>query len=318
MTEDPARRRSLLLVHAHPDDESINNGTTMARYAAEGAHVTLVTCTLGEEGEVIPADLAHIAPDRENTLGAHRIGELDRAMKEVGVTDHRFLGGPGRYRDSGMMGLASNDAGFWAADPDEAAAELVAVIREVRPQVLVTYDENGGYGHPDHIKAHRVALRAAELAGESAFRRDLGEAHTITKIYYNRVPRSVAEERFTALREALADLPWTRAADIGDVPGVIDDAVITTKIAAGPYGAAKAAAMRAHVTQVEVREPWFALSNRLAQPLLADEYYELVRGEAGAATGELEDDLFAGLDSGAISHHSAGPATGPAAQGGQA
>ncbi|MBC9711068.1 N-acetyl-1-D-myo-inositol-2-amino-2-deoxy-alpha-D-glucopyranoside deacetylase [Streptomyces sp. TRM66268-LWL] len=297
MTEQPAppESRRLLLVHAHPDDESINNGTTMARYAAEGAEVTLVTCTLGEEGEVIPADLAHLAPDRENTLGTHRIGELDRAMKELGVIDHRFLGGPGRFRDSGMMGLATNDSGFWGADLDEAAAELVAVIREVRPQVLVTYDENGGYGHPDHIQAHRVALRAADLAAEPAFRRDLGPAHTIAKVYYNRVPRSVAEERFEVLRGALGHLPWSQAAVIGDVPGVVDDAAVTTKIEAGPYGAAKAAAMRAHATQVEVVEPWFALSNNLAQPLFADEYYELVRGELGASAGQLEDDLFAGL-----------------------
>ncbi|NGO77688.1 N-acetyl-1-D-myo-inositol-2-amino-2-deoxy-alpha-D-glucopyranoside deacetylase [Streptomyces sp. YC504] len=305
MTEQPARR--LLLVHAHPDDESINNGTTMARYAAEGAGVTLVTCTLGEEGEVIPSDLAHLAPDRENTLGAHRIGELAQAMKELGVTDHRFLGGPGRYRDSGMMGLATNRSGFWGVDLDEAAADLVAVIREVRPQVLVTYDENGGYGHPDHIQAHRVALRAADLAAEPAFRRDLGAAHRIAKVYYNRVPRSVAEERFEVLRGALGHLPWAEAAVIADVPGVVDDAAVTTKIEAGPYGAAKAAAMRAHATQVAVLEPWFALSNNLAQPLFADEYYELVRGEPGAAAGQLEDDLFAGLPSSAPAEESALP-----------
>ncbi|MFI6942151.1 N-acetyl-1-D-myo-inositol-2-amino-2-deoxy-alpha-D-glucopyranoside deacetylase [Streptomyces sp. NPDC050418] len=295
MTEDPARRRSLLLVHAHPDDESINNGTTMARYAAEGARVTLVTCTLGEEGEVIPDDLAHLAPGRENALGTHRIAELAQAMKELGVADHRFLGGTGRYRDSGMMGLATNEAGFWGADLDEAAAELVAVIREVRPQVLVTYDENGGYGHPDHIKAHRVALRAAALAAEQAFRRDLGEPHAIAKVYYNRVPRSVAEERFEVLRGALGHLPWAEAAVIDDVPGVVDDAAVTTKIAGSRYCGVKAAAMRAHATQIEVLEPWFALSNMLAQPLFTDEYYELVQGESGAADGQLEDDLFAGL-----------------------
>src|SRR5882757_1289683 len=175
MTELPDRR--LLLVHAHPDDESINNGATMARYAAEGAQVTLVTCTLGEEGEVIPPGLAHLAPDREGGLGPYRIGELAAAMKELGVTDHRFLGGPGRYRDSGMMGTEQNrrPGAFWSADVDEAAGHLVEVIREVRPQVLVTYDPDGGYGHPDHIQAHRVAMRAAELAAQPSFRTDLGE-----------------------------------------------------------------------------------------------------------------------------------------------
>src|SRR4051794_2036073 len=148
-------RRRLLLVHAHPDDESIGNGATMAKYAAEGAHVTLVTCTLGEEGEVIPPELAHLAADRDDALGPHRIGELAAAMRELGVADHRFLGGPGRFRDSGMMGTPPNDrpGSFWSTDPADAAPHLVEVVREVRPQVLVTYDPNGGYGHPDHIRA---------------------------------------------------------------------------------------------------------------------------------------------------------------------
>ena len=293
MTEPPARR--LLLVHAHPDDEAINNGATMAKYAAEGARVTLVTCTLGEEGEVIPAALAHLAPDREDILGPHRVGELSAAMRELGVTDHRFLGGPGHYRDSGMMGLPQNlrPNAFWAADLDEAAALLVKVIREVRPQVLITYDDNGGYGHPDHIKAHRVAMRAAELAAEDAFRRDLGDTWTIAKIYFNRVPRTVAEEGFARLHDALDGLPFPAAAAIEDVPGVVDDPVVTTRIDGTPFAAAKAAAMRAHATQIEVLEPWFALSNQLAQPLLTTEYYELVRGPAGSVP---ETDLFAGLD----------------------
>jgi len=291
MTELPDRR--LLLVHAHPDDESINNGATMAKYAAEGAHVTLVTCTLGEEGEVIPPELAHLEPHREGGLGPYRTGELSAAMKELGVTDHRFLGGPGRYRDSGMMGLEQNHraGAFWAADVDPAAADLVAVIRDVRPQVLVTYDPDGGYGHPDHIQAHRVAMRAAELAAEAG--------QPIAKIYWNRVPRTVAEEAFARLREALPDLPFGEAAAIDDVPGVVDESVITTVIDGTAYAAAKAAAMRAHATQIEVAEPYFALSNELAQPIFTTEYYELVRGDRGQS-GERggaapETDLFEGV-----------------------
>jgi N-acetyl-1-D-myo-inositol-2-amino-2-deoxy-alpha-D-glucopyranoside deacetylase len=163
---DPARR--LLLVHAHPDDESIGTGATMARYAAEGAQVTLVTCTLGELGEIIPPDLAHLGADAEDRLGEYRIGELDAACAALGVADHRFLGGQGRWRDSGMMGTEGNDDPrcFWRADPDQAADALLGVIREVRPQVLVTYDDNGFYGHPDHIQAHRVAWRAFQRAGD--------------------------------------------------------------------------------------------------------------------------------------------------------
>lgn len=293
MTELPARR--LLLVHAHPDDEAINNGATMARYAAEGARVTLVTCTLGEEGEVIPAELAHLGPDRADLLGPHRVGELAAAMEELGVTDHRFLGGPGRYRDSGMMGVEQNHRpnAFWSADLDEAATHLVEVIREVRPQVLITYDDNGGYGHPDHIQAHRVAMRAAELAAEPAFRRDLGDPWTITKTYWNRVPRSVAEDGFARLHEVLHELPFPASADVQDIPGVVDDPVITTRIDGTRFATAKAAAMRAHATQIEVAEPWFALSNWLAQPLFTVEYYELARGPSGAVP---ETDLFAGID----------------------
>jgi len=293
MTDLPDRR--LLLVHAHPDDESINNGATMAKYAAEGAHVTLVTCTLGEEGEVIPSELAHLAPDRDGGLGPHRIGELTAAMKELGVTDHRFLGGPGCFRDSGMMGVEQNHraGAFWSADVDEAAAHLVEVIREVRPQVLVTYDPHGGYGHPDHIKAHRVAMRAAELAAEPLFRRDLGGPWQIAKTYWNRVPRSVAELGFARLREALPGLLFSKSAAVEDVPGVVDDSVITTEIDGSAYAAAKAAAMRAHATQIEVAEPWFVLSNELAQPLFTTEYYEWVRGER--PQGRRETDLFEGI-----------------------
>ncbi|MFK4068499.1 N-acetyl-1-D-myo-inositol-2-amino-2-deoxy-alpha-D-glucopyranoside deacetylase [Streptomyces sp. NPDC029674] len=295
MTELPARR--LLLVHAHPDDESITTGATMAKYAAEGAHVTLVTCTLGEEGEVIPAELAHLAADREDSLGAHRIGELAAAMKEVGVTDHRFLGGPGRYRDSGMMGVEQNDrpGSFWSADLDEAAAHLVEVVREVRPQVLVTYDPDGGYGHPDHIKAHRVAMRAAELAADPAFRAELGAPHTISKIYWNRAPRSVVEERFRWMSGALGHSPFGMPAAVADVPGVTDDERITTEIDGRAFKAAKTAAMAAHVTQITVGGPLFVLSNQLAQPVFDVEYYELVRGEASSGPAR-ETDLFAGLE----------------------
>ncbi|GAA1412395.1 N-acetyl-1-D-myo-inositol-2-amino-2-deoxy-alpha-D -glucopyranoside deacetylase [Kitasatospora putterlickiae] len=287
--------RRLLLVHAHPDDESINNGATMARYAAEGAHVTLVTCTLGEGGEVIPAGLAHLTADRDDTLGAHRIGELTEAMAALGVTDVRFLGGPGRYRDSGMMGVPDNDAPgcFWRADVDEAAGRLVAVVREVRPQVLVTYDERGGYGHPDHIQAHRVATRAVELAADPAYRPGLGPAWRIAKVYWNRVPRSVITR---GLAETAEKAPFPGVAEPADVPGVVDDGVVTTALDGSAYADRKAAAMAAHATQITVAPGggFFALSNHLGQPLLTTEYYQLVSGRAGPRLPE--DDLFAGLD----------------------
>src|SRR5439155_19290725 len=140
----------------------------MAYYVAQGVQVTLLTCTLGEEGEVLGPEYAQLAADQADQLGGLRISELDAAMRALGVTDHRFLGGPGRFRDSGMMGTAANDhaRAFWraATDPsvfDAAVAAAVEVIREVRPQVMITYDDNGDYGHPDHIMAHRVASVAA-------------------------------------------------------------------------------------------------------------------------------------------------------------
>jgi N-acetyl-1-D-myo-inositol-2-amino-2-deoxy-alpha-D-glucopyranoside deacetylase len=287
MTELPARR--LLLVHAHPDDESINNGATMAKYVAEGSQVTLVTCTLGERGEVIPPELRH---KTGGTLGGHRLQELAKAMHELGVKDFRCLGGAGRYQDSGMMGTSDNDNPdcFWQADVDEAAEYLVEVIREVRPQVLVTYDPDGGYGHPDHIQAHRVATRAAELAADAG--------QSIAKVYWNRAPRTVVEEGFARLRTALPDLPFDKTAAVDDVPGVVDDERITTAIDGTAYAAAKTAALRAHATQIEVapNEPYFVLSNYLAQPVFTTEHYELVRppvrGEPGGAP---ETDLFEGL-----------------------
>jgi N-acetyl-1-D-myo-inositol-2-amino-2-deoxy-alpha-D-glucopyranoside deacetylase len=292
-------RRRIVLVHAHPDDECINNGVTMAKYAAEGAHVTLVTCTLGEEGEVLVPELEHLAADKDDGLGQHRIGELATAMEALGVQDFRFLGGPGRYRDSGMMGLPTNDRPdcFWQADLDEAAGHLVEVIREVRPQVLVTYDENGGYGHPDHIQAHRVAMRAVDLAADSSF--GSGEPWEVAKVYWCAIPLTWWRESLRALR-ASGDVTTFEGLDPdGELPFGVPDEKITAVVDGAELVEAKLAAMRAHATQITVDGPFFALSNNLGQEVLGIEYYRLVRGERGP-TGDgsphgWEDDLFAGL-----------------------
>ncbi|MDT0443155.1 N-acetyl-1-D-myo-inositol-2-amino-2-deoxy-alpha-D-glucopyranoside deacetylase [Streptomyces johnsoniae] len=275
----------VLLVHAHPDDESICNGVTMAACVAAGAAVTLVTCTLGEEGEVIPAPLAHLTADRDDALGPHRADELAAAMRALGVTDHRFLGGRGRWRDSGMMGLATNDhpAAFWRAGLDEAGAALADVIAEVRPQVLITYDPDGGYGHPDHIQAHRVAMRGAELAAGR---------HRIARVLWSCVPRSAAEDRFAALRAA-GPGRFPGVAGPADVPGVTEDGNVALAVTGtAAQVAAKAAAMAAHATQIEVAGGVFALSNGLAQPLWETEYYRLAAGEPVPAGAR---DVFAGL-----------------------
>jgi N-acetyl-1-D-myo-inositol-2-amino-2-deoxy-alpha-D-glucopyranoside deacetylase len=252
---EPQKR--LLLVHAHPDDESIGTGATMAKYAAEGVQVTLVTCTLGELGEIIPPSLAHLAADRDDRLGEYRIGELAAACAALGVTDHRFLGGPGRWRDSGMMGTRANDDPrcFWRAGTDEAATALLAVIREVRPQVLVTYDANGYYGHPDHIQAHRVAWRAFERARAERAGAELAAA----KFYATAAP---------------------------------DSDQVTTEIDARAYLEPKLTAMRAHATQITVSAPFFALSDNVRHEALGAECYTLLAGP-GRRPGLRETDLFA-------------------------
>jgi N-acetyl-1-D-myo-inositol-2-amino-2-deoxy-alpha-D-glucopyranoside deacetylase len=292
--------RRMLLVHAHPDDETINNGATMARYVAEGASVTLLTCTLGEEGEVLVPELAQLAADQADQLGGYRIWELRGAMTALGVTDIRFLGGAGHFRDSGMMGTPANEhpRAFWNADLDEAIAHAVAVVREVRPQVVVTYDENGGYGHPDHIQAHRVAMGAVAAAADPAYRPDLGQAWSVAKVYWCCVPRSVLQEGIDALKSAGEQSFFAGVDSADDIPFAVADDVVTAAVDGRGFVTEKDAAMRSHPTQIMVDGPFFALSNNLGLEVLGIEYYRLVRGErgpAGAVPNGWEDDLFAGL-----------------------
>jgi N-acetyl-1-D-myo-inositol-2-amino-2-deoxy-alpha-D-glucopyranoside deacetylase len=285
----------VLFVHAHPDDETIGTGATMAKYIAAGTHVTLVTCTLGEEGEILVPELAHLAADRDGGLGEHRIGELADAMRALGVTDHRFLGGPGRWRDSGMMGQASNDRpdAFWQADVDTAVGELVRVIREVCPQVVVSYDENGGYGHPDHIQAHRVALAAFEAAGDPGRFPAAGDPWAPAKFYETAVPVSMLRAAFKALKELGEAAPFGVTSP-EDLPFGVPDEQITTAVDARPYLDAKMAAMRAYPTQISVDGHFFALSNDIGQGAFGIEHYRLTRGEL-AAEGTQETDLFTGV-----------------------
>jgi N-acetyl-1-D-myo-inositol-2-amino-2-deoxy-alpha-D-glucopyranoside deacetylase len=273
--------KRILLVHAHPDDESIGTGATMAKYAADGAYVCLVTCTLGEEGEVIPPKLAHLAAGRDNRLGEYRIGELAEACAALGVKDHRFLGGAGHYRDSGMMGAPSNEDPdcFWQASVSQAAGKLVQIVREIRPQVIVTYDDNGAYGHPDHIQAHRVAWRAFEMAG------------FVDRFYATAFPLSVLEK---SIKQPGG--PFEGVEKIEDLGFGTPDDQVTTEIDGRAHLAAKLAALRAHRTQIAVDAPFFALSNNISQEAFGTEYYTLVAGErAPLGPDGRETDLFAGL-----------------------
>ncbi len=289
----------MLLVHAHPDDESITTGATMAYYAAQGAQVTLITCTLGEEGEVLVPEYAQLAADQADQLGGLRIGELGAAMRALGVTDHRYLGGPGRFRDSGMMGTPANGhpRSFWraASEPevfDAAVAAAVEVVREVRPHVIVTYDDNGDYGHPDHIMAHRVATAAAERAADPAYGE--GEPWRVAKFYWTATPKSVLRRGFEAIA-GQSDLPFG-VASVDDLPFGVEDDVVTTVVDATGFGEQKLAALAAHRTQIAVDGVFFALSNMLGREVLAVEHFRLVQGESGDRDDEgHERDLFAGL-----------------------
>ena len=284
-------------MHAHPDDECIGTGATMAKYVDEGVHVTLVTCTLGEEGEILLPELSHLASDQSDALGEHRQTELAAAMAELGVTDSRLLGGPGRFRDSGMIGTPPNDRPdcFWRTDLLVSASELVAVIREVRPQVVVTYDDFGGYGHPDHIQAHRVTHYAVALAQSPTFRADLGEPWTVSKVYWTAFPRSIIRAGIDALRAQGVDDEFT-AMDPDNVPFACDDALVTTQVDAQAYLSRKMAALRAHGTQVSVEGGFFALADNVGSEAFGTEYFRLAQGTLALDEGaDRESDLFAGI-----------------------
>jgi N-acetyl-1-D-myo-inositol-2-amino-2-deoxy-alpha-D-glucopyranoside deacetylase len=277
----PASRR-LLLVHAHPDDESITTGATIARYAAEGAEVTVVTCTLGEEGEIMP-DLAELEGLRAHTadqLGGYRITELMAACAALGVARHHFLGGLGRWRDSGMAGTpsASHPRAFTGGRADEQAAQLADILDEVRPQVVVTYDAFGGYGHPDHIRAHEITMAAAP------------RAQSVERVFHTVAPRAAVRAGLAALRDhdPIFDVP-----DDDQLPTTPDEE-ITTVLDVAAHLPAKVAALRAHATQLAVLDddvPYFALTNGIAQPILAKDCFVLVHGPGDGAG----HDLFGGL-----------------------
>lgn len=290
----------LLFVHAHPDDETLTTGSTIAHYAARGADVHVVTCTLGEEGEVIGDRWAHLAVEHADQLGGFRIGELSAALRALGVGPPQFLGGAGRWRDSGMAGTpARQHQRFIDADDADTVGALATVIRQLRPHVVVGYDPYGGYGHPDHIHAHHVTTAAVAAAADGAD--DQGWA--TPKFYWT----VTAGSAWGAGRRELTDadlLPhWALPAEATDAAvGDFSDERIDAVIDAPGSRAAKVAAMAAHATQVLVGPTGraFALSNEVAQPILDVEHYVLVAGRAGPRDARgCETDLLAGLELGA-------------------
>lgn len=287
----------LLLVHAHPDDESITTGGTIAHYRRRGVPVTVVTCTLGEEGEVIGDEWAQLTAEHADQLGGYRVLELTRALAALDAAPPRFLGGAGHWRDSGMAGTpAARKPRAFVQSGAEAVDALTEVLLELRPRVVVGYDPNGGYGHPDHIRAHQITTAAVHAAADRGW--------DTPKFYWTVTDADMLRQHTAALAKRTVDglpgrLPagWRLPAE-GELAAVPSHTVTTT-IDVSDALAAKRAALRAHATQVTVapsgRE--FALSNNVAQPVLPEECFVLVRGRRGPVGADgREHDLFAGLD----------------------
>ncbi|MFC8380829.1 N-acetyl-1-D-myo-inositol-2-amino-2-deoxy-alpha-D-glucopyranoside deacetylase [Nocardia sp. NPDC057272] len=287
----------LLLVHAHPDDETLTTGGTIAHYRRRGVPVTVVTCTLGEEGEVIDERWSRLIAADADQLGGYRIGELTAALSALDAGEPWFLGGPGRWRDSGMAGTpsAANPRAF-VNSGDAAVDALVAVILELRPRVVVTYDPRGGYGHPDHIRAHEITTAAVAAAADQGW--------DVPKFYWTVTDGDLLRQHTAALaRRTVDELPGALPAGwrlpVEAELAAMSTSGVTTVVDVSDAVSAKRAAMRAHATQVTVapsgRE--FALSNNIALPVLPEEHFRLVRGTRGQVGADgFEHDLFAGLD----------------------
>jgi mycothiol S-conjugate amidase len=290
----------ILTVHAHPDDEASKGAPTLAMYAAQGVRTVLVCCTGGEEGDLQnphlrePGQPFHgLTPDQEKAVLAElRPDELRRSAEIIGFADVVMLG----YRDSGMPDSEANQHpdSFHRAPLDVAVARLVGVIRAERPQVVITYgDDQRGYPHPDHLKVHAVSLPAFDLAGDPAYRPDLGAAWQPLKLYYSTWSRA----RLVAIHEGMLRLRGESPFDQTwlDRPG--HDERITTRLDVGEYLWARSGSLRAHATQIDPTEPWwFGLDDQQLADVFPYEEWILARSLVGMpAAGDTETDLFAGI-----------------------
>jgi len=273
VSQDATRRARLLFVHAHPDDETLTTGLTMASYVARHHDVHLLTCTLGEEGEVIPPALAHLGANRDDTLGSWRREELREAMSVLGVA-HSVLGeDPGRgvasrYRDSGMAGTASaqHPDAFVRADPGEAAAMVAAHIRAVRPDVVVTYDEQGGYAHPDHIQTHRVTMSALlALAADAEADAD-ADGVAVPVAFCILTPASWASQDRAWLHDNVVPDSSNCVVPQQDEPyppSVVRDETVTHVVEEPALVELQSRALAQHATQVIVHDGYYSLSNHI-------------------------------------------------------
>jgi LmbE family N-acetylglucosaminyl deacetylase len=265
---------TLLLVHAHPDDECIATGGVILRAHHEGIRVVVLTATRGEEGDIHNMDAAAVRP----RLGEVRTAELMRACAILGVDRQQFLG----YRDSGMAGSPSNDdpRAFHTAPLDEAAERVAAVLREERPDVVVTYTPDGTYWHLDHVKAHQATVAALDLLKD--------EGWSPAKFYLHAVPRSAVETIERRARDAGLDLP----AEVGQIVGIPEDQ-ITTDVDVSAFLEQKRAAFHAHVSQFEPDSPFSTIAAQIFEATLGLERFILARGVL--CEPRPEPSLFAGL-----------------------
>lgn len=302
----------LLMVHAHPDDETTTTGATAARYATENIPVHLVTCTRGERGEILDRHtLARVNgqdPDtRAEQLGRHRASELAVAASHLGLRSWSFLGDPGRWWDSGMAGTPTvrHPKSLSAGALSEQADKLARVISEIRPQVIITYDQRGGYGHPDHIRAHQVTMSAVEIAADPALVPGAGPAWHVAKVYACVIPYSALRHSVAMLAGAVVEGPNPFTSPPGEpgdfddyqgrLPFAVPDEIVTTRIDARGWLPAKIAAMRAHRSQMH-ENGWFFVLAGAGAGAFAIEHYQLLRGQRmSCAAGVLEQDLFAGV-----------------------
>jgi mycothiol S-conjugate amidase len=281
----------LMMVHAHPDDESSKGAATCARYVAEGDEVMVVTCTGGERGSVL--NPAMDRPEVVARLPEIRREEMARAAAILGV-QHRWLG----FVDSGLPEGDPKpplpEGCFALGDLDEETGALVAVVREFRPHVLVTYDENGGYPHPDHIRCHEISVAAFDAAGDPDRYPERGAPWQPLKLYYS---HGFSRKRMLALHEALlaAGLESPYSAWIKNWREDRPDQAprVTTRVHCADYFEVRDKALQAHATQIDPTSRGFAVPLELQRQVWPTEDYELVRSLVDSATPE--DDLFAGL-----------------------
>jgi mycothiol S-conjugate amidase len=290
---NPSSKLRLMCVHAHPDDESSKGAGMMARYVREGIEVLVVTCTGGERGDVLNPKMDR--PEVQENLPRIRSEEMARAREILGVEQH-WLG----FKDSGLpdgwlpgAGVPLPEDAFYEVPLEDATAPLVEVIRSFKPHVITTYDEEGGYPHPDHVKTHEVSVEAFAAAGDPERYPALGEPWQPLKLYYN---HSFGKARIEALHYAMVDAglasPYVEWMDAGDWTRDKSERV-TTRVECAEYFEIRDAALKAHATQVDPDGFWFAVPREIQQKAWPTEDYELV--ESRIETRLPEDDLFAGL-----------------------